>query len=170
MADDPPRMGPQGAGSTAAHLRWDRHCRRPVLPHRCRWGGRARVSVVAAGERWGDAPLRPVVEDGIGAGALSCALRGIRSPKAASAAATFQDARGDLANVLRHSPCGKALLERGFGDEVECAAARNGSHRAAILRERCHCAGHARYTAVQQDAKKSSIRPRILILWADRHR
>jgi 2-phosphosulfolactate phosphatase len=90
------------------------------------------VSVVAAGERWdGSAgPLRPALEDLLGAGAvLNAAIEGIgsrvASPEARAASAAFRDASADLPDALATTGSGRALAERGRADDVAMASAHD---------------------------------------------
>jgi 2-phosphosulfolactate phosphatase len=100
----------------------------------------ARVSVIAAGERWPDGTIRPALEDWIGAGAIIANLDGSRSPEAESAEATFLNAQCDLLKVLQQSSSGRELIERGFGKDVECASALNHSSVAPLLRGQFYAA------------------------------
>ena len=83
------------------------------------------IAVVAAGERWRGAtgPLRPAVEDLIGAGAVidAVGLDGA-SPEALAAAAVFRDAHPDIAARLHDCGSGRELADRGFGRNVDIAA------------------------------------------------
>ena len=101
------------------------------------------VAVVAAGERWrGDlGPLRPAVEDLIGAGAVVAALvdGGHRkpdtlSPDARAAAAAFEAARADgLGEWLAGCGSGRELAARGWSDDVVAAAALDAEAVAPVL-------------------------------------
>jgi 2-phosphosulfolactate phosphatase len=100
------------------------------------------VVVVAAGERWQGAlgPLRPSVEDMIGAGAVLRRLveAGARpakaaSPEARAAMSAFGAARDDLPAWLAGSASGQELIGIGFGDDVEAAAALDADHVAPVL-------------------------------------
>lgn len=90
------------------------------------------VAVIAAGERWHGAtgPLRPSVEDLLGAGAVLAALDPAASvsaprcsPEAAAARAAFVAARSRLLEHLERSASGVELIERGWSDDVHTAAA-----------------------------------------------
>lgn len=93
------------------------------------------ISVIAAGERWGDGSLDPALEDLIGAGAILDGLRRRRrSPEAATAAAAFRHARRQgLAAVLSGCASGREQTARGHGDEIAWAAALNVSRLAPEL-------------------------------------
>ena len=85
------------------------------------------VGVVAAGERWGGpaGPLRPALEDLIGAGAILAAAGpgADLSPEARSARAAFHDARPRLAEALAAGGGGRELTARGWADDLSLAAA-----------------------------------------------
>ncbi|SBW26106.1 2-phosphosulfolactate phosphatase [Protofrankia symbiont of Coriaria ruscifolia] len=95
-----------------------------------------RVAVIAAGERWPDpagiphaGPLRPVVEDLLGAGAViartvdaGVLTRVPISPEARAAMAAFRAAEPDLHDELRGSVSGRELLALGWDDDVASAA------------------------------------------------
>ncbi|MDA3646483.1 2-phosphosulfolactate phosphatase [Saccharopolyspora indica] len=92
------------------------------------------VGVVAGGERR-DGELRPAIEDLLGAGAITAALPGRRSPEAELAAAAFLAVRDDIADLLAECDSGRELAEMGFPHDVELAAAVNASRTAPVLRE-----------------------------------
>ncbi len=101
------------------------------------------VAVIAAGERWHGAtgPLRPAVEDLIGAGAVLAALDPAAavsaprcSPEALAARAAFAAARPRLFDVLLDTASGRELVGRGWGDDVATAAALDVTDRFAVLR------------------------------------
>lgn len=89
------------------------------------------VAVVAAGERWhGDlGPVRPAVEDLVGAGAVLQHVLAARagdvhpSPEASAAVAAFADLGDDLAGWLAATASGRELATRGRADDVAAAAA-----------------------------------------------
>ncbi len=102
------------------------------------------VAVVAAGERWrGETgPLRPAVEDLLGAGAVLAALDPSASvgaprcsPEAAAARAAFLAARPLLHDALVASASGRELVARGWHDDVTTCAALDADPVAAILRD-----------------------------------
>ena len=95
-------------------------------------GRRGSVAVIAAGERWdaADGPLRPAIEDLLGAGAILAALdpsgavsSPCCSPEARAARAAFLDARPRLYDHLRRSVSGLDLVARGWDDDVAASAA-----------------------------------------------
>ena len=98
------------------------------------------IGVIAAGEQWGSRPLRPALEDLLGAGAVlasldpSAAVAHPRcSPEAAAARAAFIDARPSLTTRLLECVSGRELVARGWADDVEYAARLDRSDRAAQL-------------------------------------
>ena len=95
------------------------------------------VAVVAAGERWHGTtgPIRPAVEDLLGAGAVLAALDPAAavsqpgcSPEAAAARAAFVAARPRLHEALIASGSGRELLQCGWADDVAVAAAHDVTH------------------------------------------
>lgn len=100
------------------------------------------IALVAAGERWRGAtgPLRPAVEDLLGAGAVLAALDPAAavsapccSPEAAAARAAFVAARPRLHEALAASASGRELLSRGWHDDVAASAALDVTDLAARL-------------------------------------
>jgi 2-phosphosulfolactate phosphatase len=92
------------------------------------------IVVIAAGERWHHAggPLRPAVEDVLGAGAVLAALDPSAavsapacSPEAAAARAAFVAARPRLYETLCSCASGRELLARGWEDDVANSAAHD---------------------------------------------
>jgi 2-phosphosulfolactate phosphatase len=101
------------------------------------------VAVLAAGERWrGDTgPMRPAVEDLLGAGAILAALDPAASlsvpccsPEAGAARASFVAARPRLAEVLAGCQSGRELIERGYPQDVVLAAQLDISRTVPVLR------------------------------------
>ncbi len=86
------------------------------------------VAVIAAGERWRGVtgPLRPAIEDLLGAGAVLSAVANHRacsaSPEARVAMAAFVDARPALGERLRACGSGRELIDKGFPADVDLAA------------------------------------------------
>ena len=100
------------------------------------------ISVIGAGERWRSAsgPLRPAVEDLLGAGAILAALDPSAavnqphcSPEAAAARAAFLHARPRLFEAVLGSSSGSELLERGWEDDVATSAALDVTDCVAVL-------------------------------------
>lgn len=83
------------------------------------------VGVIAGGERWktDEAPLRPSIEDYLGAGAIAAAVTGRTSvsPEASLAALTFRAASADIASLLAGSISGRELAVAGVPDDVKLA-------------------------------------------------
>jgi 2-phosphosulfolactate phosphatase len=101
-----------------------------------RLGGR--VGVLAAGERWRGAagPLRPAIEDWIGAGAVVSAADpsgAVSSPDAVAAASSFLAARARLRWMLTESASGRELVSRGWDDDVAMAAEHGVSECVPVL-------------------------------------
>ena len=100
-------------------------------------GGGA-VGIVPAGEQWPDGSLRPAIEDLFGAGAILDALDLPLSAEARVARDAFRAAEPDLAALLRASVSGQELIDRGFAEDVEFAAALNVSAAAPYLRDEAY--------------------------------
>ncbi|KPI11270.1 2-phosphosulfolactate phosphatase [Actinobacteria bacterium OV450] len=92
--------------------------------------------VVAAGERWPDASLRPALEDLLGAGAIIADLesRGVGplSPEAAAARACFTQT-ADVAAAVAACSSGIELIRSGFADDVAIATALGASAIVPVL-------------------------------------
>jgi len=108
------------------------------------------VAVIAAGERWPDAdgrahagPLRPAVEDLLGAGAVIARIveraglspRADLSPEARAALAAFRAARADsdLLDELRRAVSGRELRAGGWDADVVAAAALDADEAVPVL-------------------------------------
>lgn len=105
------------------------------------------VVVIAAGERWPDVfgdphrgPLRPAVEDLLGAGAVIARTvqaagltRDAISPEARAAMAAFLAAEPHIHADLRGSASGRELLSLGWDDDVAAAADLDADHVAPLL-------------------------------------
>jgi len=92
-----------------------------------------RITVIAAGERWPDGQLRPAVEDLLGAGAVVSTLGGRRSPEAEAGQRAFEATAPRLREALLGSASGRQLIEWGFADDVDLAAAWDVSDCAPVL-------------------------------------
>jgi 2-phosphosulfolactate phosphatase len=97
--------------------------------------GEGLVGIIPAGEQWPDGSLRPAVEDLLGAGAILDALDLPLSAEARVARDAFRAGVPDLAVILRTCVSGQELIGRGFGEDVEFAAALNVSTVVPILRD-----------------------------------
>lgn len=104
--------------------------------------GRGAIAIVAAGERWytSTGPLRPSVEDLLGAGAVLHALdpsAAVRqpccSPEAAAARSAFASARYRLVEHITRTSSGRELLAQGWADDVGMAASHDVSTTAPLL-------------------------------------
>ncbi|MEO1063582.1 MAG: 2-phosphosulfolactate phosphatase [Actinomycetota bacterium] len=96
------------------------------------------VGILPAGERWRGAtgPLRPALEDLLGAGAIAAELAAAgrtASPEARAAAAVWNDGRADLPVLLGRSVTGRELSERGWAADVELAGMVDVSTVVAVL-------------------------------------
>ena len=92
-----------------------------------------RITVIAAGERWPDGQLRLALEDLLGAGAVVSTLGGRRSPEAEAGQHAFEATAPRLREALLGSASGRQLVEWGFADDVDLAAAWNVSDCAPML-------------------------------------
>lgn len=94
------------------------------------------VAVIAGGERWRGTtgPLRPAIEDHLGAGAIVSALgRRSVSPEAMIAAAAFEAVQDNLTYVLRESASGREFRARGRDADFPLVAAYDVSETVPIL-------------------------------------
>ncbi|MEX5710096.1 2-phosphosulfolactate phosphatase [Parafrankia sp. FMc6] len=105
------------------------------------------IAVIAAGERWPDpsghehaGPLRPALEDLLGAGAVIASVvdtgalpRSWVSPEARAAMAVFRAAEPDLHDELCGSVSGRELLNLGWDDDVASAARLNADPIVPVL-------------------------------------
>ncbi|SER94679.1 2-phosphosulfolactate phosphatase [Lentzea xinjiangensis] len=99
------------------------------------------IGVVPAGERWGldvlgsgpreFGPLRPCVEDHLGAGAVLAALSGKASPEALLAVAAFRGT--DVAAAVRECGSGRELVENGHAADVDLAVRLGVSDAVPVL-------------------------------------
>ncbi len=99
------------------------------------------IGVIPGGERWGldiltegpreFGPLRPCVEDYLGAGAVIAALAGHASPEAQLAATAFRNT--DVARAVRDCGSGRELIDNGHAADVDLAVQINVSGAAPTL-------------------------------------
>jgi 2-phosphosulfolactate phosphatase len=95
-----------------------------------------RISVIPAGERWfSDFTPRFAMEDWIGAGAIMHHLASNKSYEARAAENTFLQFRDNLQGCLEGIGSGRELIEKGFVDDVQHAAALNVSENAPRLQD-----------------------------------
>jgi 2-phosphosulfolactate phosphatase len=85
------------------------------------------IGVVAAGERWPDATLRPAVEDLLGAAVLLDGLATLQAGFSVEAAVAVSvlDGVPDVAAAVRGCGSGRELMAAGFGQDVEIAVEIN---------------------------------------------
>jgi 2-phosphosulfolactate phosphatase len=100
-------------------------------------GPHGAIAVIAAGERWNGStgPLRPALEDLLGAGAILAAALdpSALSPEARAARAAFEAERVLLAEAITACGSGIELAERGMADDLPWAAAHDVSAAAPRL-------------------------------------
>jgi 2-phosphosulfolactate phosphatase len=107
-----------------------------------------RVALLAAGERWSSdgvhstaSPLRPALEDLLGAGAIidrlaaryDGDLRDICSPESLAAHAVFVEAAPHLKERISRCGSGRELHDRGWHDDVDTCAAIDEDRHAPVL-------------------------------------
>ncbi|MDN5895944.1 MAG: 2-phosphosulfolactate phosphatase [Nocardioides sp.] len=101
-------------------------------------GRTSTVTLVAAGERWPDASLRPCVEDLWGAGAVVAALVdlgvGRLSPEARMAEQAFRAVEPQLSDDLHACAGGRELVSKGFEEDVRVVAELDSSLAVPVLR------------------------------------
>lgn len=107
-------------------------------------GPNGTIAIIGAGERWHDhgGPLRPAVEDLLGAGAILAALDPAASisspgcsPEAAAARAAFVASRPRLRDVIATCSSGRQLIDRGWSDDVDTSSAWDVTDLAVALRD-----------------------------------
>ncbi|GAA2817591.1 2-phosphosulfolactate phosphatase [Crossiella cryophila] len=94
------------------------------------------IGIIAGGERWRigpERPLRPSLEDYLGAGAIAHGLRHGRSAEAELAATAFAAVADRVPELLAHSVSGRELAEAGMAADVELAGAVDSSTVAPVL-------------------------------------
>lgn len=95
------------------------------------------IGVVPAGERWktDDAPLRPSLEDYLGAGAIAAAVTGrsAPSPEASLAALAYRSAAGQVRSLLAASVSGRELAAAGVPQDVALASEVDASTVVPVL-------------------------------------
>jgi len=94
-----------------------------------------KIAVIAAGESWPNGSIRPALEDQWGAGAIINYLKGLLSPEAQAAACAFESFSRAAVHLLRHCATGREMLEAGFDQDIELAAAINDSDSVPVLVE-----------------------------------
>ncbi|QII01007.1 2-phosphosulfolactate phosphatase [Rhodococcoides fascians A21d2] len=97
------------------------------------------IAVIASGERWPDASLRPAVEDLWGAGAVIAELldsgAADASAEAVAAAAAWRAVKQDVASELLRCASGQELNAMGHPEDVVIAAETGSSGCVPILRD-----------------------------------
>jgi 2-phosphosulfolactate phosphatase len=95
------------------------------------------IGIIAAGERWHSgehSPLRPSLEDMIGAGAIVRALTGTMSPDAEAMRAVYVQFQDRLLDYLESCGSGVELIRKGLGKDVLLSAELDISQTVPILR------------------------------------
>jgi 2-phosphosulfolactate phosphatase len=104
-----------------------------------RLAGDAPIGIIPAGERWKTdaAPLRPSIEDYLGAAAIAAAVTGrsAPSPEALLAIQAYQAVAGTVPKLLADSVSGRELAAAGVPDDVVIASAVDASDTVPILRD-----------------------------------
>lgn len=99
------------------------------------------VTVLACGERWGtpseDGPLRPALEDYLGAGAILASLVVAKSPEARACEGAFLHLRDSLSEALWECGSGQELRAKGFEEDVRIAAQLDLYDSATVMRGEC---------------------------------
>ncbi|OZD09288.1 2-phosphosulfolactate phosphatase [Rhodococcus sp. 06-235-1A] len=97
------------------------------------------IAVIASGERWPDASLRPAVEDLWGAGAVIAELLDSNvagaSPEAVTAAAAWRAVHNDVSSELHRCASGRELEAMGHPEDVAIAAETGSSSCVPVLRD-----------------------------------
>jgi 2-phosphosulfolactate phosphatase len=91
------------------------------------------ITVVACGERFRDASLRPALEDLLGAGAVLSHLVGRPSNDARSAMASWRDAQHRVTETIRSCASGLELQRRGAANDVAYCSESNISDVVPVL-------------------------------------
>ncbi|MGO1049505.1 2-phosphosulfolactate phosphatase [Crossiella sp. CA198] len=94
------------------------------------------IGIIAGGERWRinpERPLRPSLEDYLGAGAIAHGLRHGRSGEAELAATAFAAVANRVPELLADCVSGRELTEAGLSADVELAGAVDSSTVAPVL-------------------------------------
>jgi len=91
------------------------------------------ITVVACGERWPDATLRPALEDLLGAGAVLSTLGGRTSPDARSAIAAWRDAQHRVDETIESCMSGAELQRKGATNDVAYCSQVNVSGVVPVL-------------------------------------
>ncbi len=94
-----------------------------------------KISIVPAGEQWGDKTIRFAFEDLIGAGAIISYLTGNLSPESKVGLNTFKNSETTLLEDIKKCCSGKELIKRGFEQDVILACNLNSSANVPLLKE-----------------------------------
>lgn len=125
-------FGARDAGANRVHV----GCLRNASATAAALAEASSIAVIAGGERWNGAtgPMRPAIEDQIGAGAIIGALgRSSTSPEAMTAQAAWEGAADRLTWTLRECGSGRELRRIGDNESIALAAAVDVSTHAPQL-------------------------------------
>lgn len=94
-----------------------------TVANRLRLQTEANITVVPCGEQWNNVrefedPLRPSIEDYLGAGAILSCLDGEKSPEAEVCIGAFQSVRDKVKELIWECGSGRELREKGFKEDV----------------------------------------------------
>ncbi|NET23866.1 MAG: hypothetical protein F6K07_33305 [Okeania sp. SIO1H5] len=95
-----------------------------------------RISIIPCGERWhheDDLPLRPCLEDQIGAGSIIQYLTGSLSPEAKASLAVYKGAADNLFDHITSCSSGREKNDKGKNRDVFLASSINSSSTVPIL-------------------------------------
>lgn len=97
------------------------------------------IGIIPASERWKTdaAPLRPSMEDYLGAAAIAAAVTGRRapSPEAVLAIQAYRAVEGRIPELLTNAVSGRELAAAGVPDDVVIATAVDASKTVPVLRD-----------------------------------
>ena len=122
--------------------------------------GTTAVAVIAAGERWAGAGLRPAVEDLSGAGLVVDQLVrlgwGALSPEATAARAAWLATADHVLEALLTCASGRELVDKGYLADVEIAAEVDASRSVPLLGE-----GSASAMRARSRCRRSRFLPQV---------
>lgn len=96
-----------------------------------------KISIIAAGEQWGDKSLRFAYEDLVGTGAIISYLNGNLSPESKAVLTIFESTKATLLENIKKCSSGKELIDRGFEKDILLVCDFNSSDNVPILKDNC---------------------------------